>query len=417
MPTFENGLLLYQQRNYALAEKELRAVIAKEPGDGRARAILALSLAQLKKHTEAAQEARRAVGETPEDPFAHYAMGHVYLEQNEVAAAEKAAREALRLAPEYAEFHGLLAILLSRRGLWSDARKAAELGLQNDPEDLTCINIHAQALIKQHQGQKAEALLLNALRGHADVALLHANLGWVMLERGQREAAVKYLREALRLDAELEWARDGLLEAVRSRFIVYRWLLQYAFFTSRYSLQARWGMIFLTGGIARALSRIARVFPATLPVLAPVLMVYAAFVFLTWSGEAFFNLLLRLDPDGRVLLTEDEIQASNWVAALLGMVVLGVGLVALTQHVAAFILILVCVILSMLVGAVYKVDRTLPARKRVMTFFYGMLGLGGLSVLAALINTTLLFCLITPFVLGMMFFRFIATRLLQGAWR
>ena len=50
----------------------------------------------------------------------------------------------------------------------------------------------------------------------------------------------------------------------------------------------------------------------------PVLVVYTFFVLFTWTGESLFNLLLRLDREGRLALDRHQIRASNYVGVCVG---------------------------------------------------------------------------------------------------
>ena len=58
-------------------------------------------------------------------------------------------------------------------------------------------------------------------------------------------------------------------------------------------------------------------------------------MFLTWTAEPIFNLLLRLNPFGRYALSRDELTASNWVGGTIVGGVLAAGVWFLTEHVSA----------------------------------------------------------------------------------
>src|SRR3712207_7475219 len=55
---------------------------------------------------------------------------------------------------------------------------------------------------------------------------LHANRGWQEAHRGNYEQAMAHFREALRIDASLEWAREGVVEVLKARNPVYRVMLR-----------------------------------------------------------------------------------------------------------------------------------------------------------------------------------------------
>ncbi|MDB5311521.1 MAG: tetratricopeptide repeat protein [Gemmataceae bacterium] len=66
-----------------------------------------------------------------------------------------------------------------------------------------------------------------ALSGPAQPGLRHRRPppyygGWALLHARQPAEALTHFREALRLDPTNEWARDGLIEALKARYWVYR---------------------------------------------------------------------------------------------------------------------------------------------------------------------------------------------------
>ena len=48
---------------------------------------------------------------------------------------------------------------------------------------------------------------------------------------------------------------------------------------------------------------------------------YVGFALLTWIGDPIFTLLLRLDPFGRLVVTDEQRMRSNLVGAALVIVV------------------------------------------------------------------------------------------------
>ena len=110
-----------------------------------------------------------------------------------------------------------------------------------------------------------------------------------------------------------------MVEALKARNPIYRPVLR--FFLWLGSLEGRsqaWLILGLFFGV-RLLRQLARSYPATAPVLYPLIFLYAAFVLLTWIADPLFNLLLRLDRFGRLALSREQIVASNWLAGILGL--------------------------------------------------------------------------------------------------
>jgi hypothetical protein len=99
-------------------------------------------------------------------------------------------------------------------------------------------------------------------------------------------------------------------------------MLKYFLWMNRLSSQMQWGVIL--GGYfgMRFLGGLARTHPAFAPWVLPIQIIYLLFVFLTWTADPLFNLLLRLNKFGRMVLSRKEIVASNWVGFFVGTALL-----------------------------------------------------------------------------------------------
>jgi hypothetical protein len=92
---------------------------------------------------------------------------------------------------------------------------------------------------------------------------------------------------------------------------------------SRLSPRTRW-MVVLGGVFGHRLLRVAaEANPMLAPWLLPIILAYMVFLFLTWTADPLFDLLLFLSRDGRLALLKEEriaalaLGASLLVAALL----------------------------------------------------------------------------------------------------
>jgi len=324
-PNLERGILLYQQSRHELAEGELRQALAMDPHDSYAHALLALCLVERKKFDEATAEARQAIHLGPDFPFAHYAHSRVLYDRNHYREALAAIQEAIRLDSTDADYFSLLAGIHCDEKRWQDALEAAEQGLQFEPEHVGCTNLRAMAMVKLGRRAEAGATIDAALAKAPENAVTHANQGWTYLERGDPKKALEHFREALRLEPENEWARSGIVEALKARNILYAVMLKYFLWMSKLSSGAQWGIIL--GGYfgSRLLGTMARSNPELAPWVLPVRILYVAFVVLTWTAYPMFNLLLRLNRFGRLALTPEQTVETNWVGAafLLALVSLG----------------------------------------------------------------------------------------------
>jgi tetratricopeptide (TPR) repeat protein len=171
------------------------------------------------------------------------------------------------------------------------------------------------ALVKLGRRTEAGAALGDALSRDPEDALTHANQGWTLLEQRQPDKALEHFREALRLDPNLEWAREGIVEGLKARHFLYRQMLRYFLRMRRLSARAQWGVIF---GLLIAQRMLSSGLPAELAPLGRILFWgLLVFVFLTWTADPLFNLLLRLNPLGRLALSREQVWASNCVGLCL----------------------------------------------------------------------------------------------------
>lgn len=324
-PNLERGLLLYQQSRHELAEAELRQALAAEPHDAYAHALLGLCLVERKQFKPATDEAQQAIHLAPDFPFAHYALARVLYERNHYKEARAAVEEAIRLDAVDADYFSLLAAIHFDEKRWQEALNAAEQGLQFDPEHVGCTNLRAMAMVKLGRRAEAGATIDAALAKAPENAVTHANQGWTYLEKGEPKKALEHFREALRLDPENEWARQGIVEALKARNIIYAVMLKYFLWMSKLSSQAQWAII--VGGYIgnRILGGLAKGNPDLAPWVLPLRILYITFAVLTWTAYPMFNLLLRLNRFGRLALTPEQTVESNWVGASFFLALISLG--------------------------------------------------------------------------------------------
>ncbi len=310
----ERARLLIEQRRYDMALESLHLAIGENPENPDAHVLTALALTELKRLPEALREAKTAIGLAPEADFCHYVLALVYNRMNQDKKAEAAIQQAILLDPHDADYHGLLSAIYHDRAEWKKALATAEVGLQIDPEHIQCTNLRAMAMVKLGQKEQAGQTIDAALTLDPLNPITHANQGWTWLQRNEPEKALIHFQEALRLSPNLEWAREGVVEALKARHFIYRMMLKYFFWMSKFGGRAQWGLIigFMLFG----------------RLLGPFKVVYMLFVMMTWSAGTLFNLLLRVDRVGRLALSEDQLRGSNLVglALLTGLVSFLTGL-------------------------------------------------------------------------------------------
>jgi tetratricopeptide (TPR) repeat protein len=407
------ALLLLQQNRFQLAEQELRQILALNPDQAIAHAYLALSLSAQKKHQPATQEAQQAVHLEPDVAYCHYVLGRVLSDQKRFRAAEAAAHQAIRLDPAEADFFALLGHIHLAQQRWSEALETVEKGLRLDPEHVECQNLQAIALKQMNRKFEAGVTLNAALARDPDNAITHANQGWLYLQMEQHEEAMKHFGEALRLEPQLEWARTGIVTSLKSRRLIYRLVLRYFFWMSRQGRKWRWAIILGLYFLYRAGWRVAQTNPGLAPFINPLLILYIVFVYLSWTADTLFNLLLRLDPFGRLALSDDEITASNWTAACLLGALLGLATWLATRNGVAITAALYSAFMVIPIGGTFRAESGSQERKTLTGLTLILAALALLALGLGFVNAPLAGTLSLFFFLGILIFSFAANALIS----
>lgn len=130
--------------------------------------------------------------------------------------------------------------------------------------------------------------------------------GWAALEHDEPQQAMHHFRQALRVRPGHPGARSGVVEALKARHPLYRWLLQRTFALGRMSPAVQIGIMVLAFVILRIVNMAVALRPDWAPMLWPFLIATFMLCVLIGVASPIFNMLLWLDPEGRQSLTADE---------------------------------------------------------------------------------------------------------------
>lgn len=369
--------LLLDTSRYQDAESVLLQILAVEPDDNIPHALLSLAYLYQDKIGNALQEARAAVGLAPDIAYNHYVYALALRGDQQYKYALDAIHDAIRLNPESPQFYALQATIFLRQKGWKKALHAAETGLQSDPEHDACANVYGMALVKLGKHEQADTIFTATLARNPQNPTTHANRGWALLHRGEYEQAFVHFREALRLNPTSGWAREGILEAIKARNVLYRLLLRYFLWMSRLTEDEQWeirGGLYAVRQILRAAAQ--AFFPIYLILLPFNLFIYILVV-LTWTAQPLFALFVRFDHLGRLALPREDIKASNWVAVCLLATGGGIVLGFLLQEWAFLVLVLVALAMIVPVAGIFHAESGIG--RAILTMYSVFLMLCGLS--------------------------------------
>ncbi|MEM9379992.1 MAG: tetratricopeptide repeat protein [Planctomycetota bacterium] len=282
---------------------ELGRALADDPEDAVAHGLRGLALLDLERLDEALESAERAVGADPEEPFGHEVRGWVLLRAGRRKDALASAEEALALDPDDVEVHDLVASANVTLRRWRAGLEAAERGLELDPEHARCLNLRALCLRQLGDKDEATTALGTALSNDPENAWTHQNLGMAHLAAGRHEEAIAAFKESLRLDPTDAASREGLATALKARYVLYRPIVAWQMLCGR--LSERFGILLVVGFFL-----LHRVVQSALPegsLFGKVLLTaYLSVVWMSWAGNAVFDLMLLAQPRLRGLLDARE---------------------------------------------------------------------------------------------------------------
>lgn len=375
--SINRAIHLYQISRYADAELELRRTLAEQPHDPHAHALLGLCLVRQEKLQEAQDEVEQAIVLAPDWDYAHFCRAIVLEERRRFEEAEAAPREAVRLNPSNPNNYARLATSLYSQRKWRAALDATTEGLQYDAEHAACTNLRAMALSMLGMQTEALASVDQSLARNPDDSYAHVNKAWALLHDGKPRLALEHFREALRLDPTNDYAKHGMVEALKARNPLYRWMLAYFLWMARLDDRTRWGVILGGYFLSRLLRNMSRNNPELQTWANPILFLYFGFVLLTWFATPLFNLLLRLNRFGRYALSRDQRTASNWFGGCVAVAAAGaVGFFALGLEPAG-LAALVAAALALPLVTIYQVEEGWP--RQALGLLAGGIALTGIA--------------------------------------
>ena len=317
--------ILLQQKKYDEASQLLGDILRQDPANIHVLAMLSEVKLHLDQRREAEDLINSAIGLAPDESVLYYIKARIVYQLERYDEAERLLQHAIVLDPQDAAYFSLLASIKLERKQFDEGLRLADKALELDPENVLALNARSTALLKLDRKDDAFRTIEGALAEDPNNAYTHSNYGWGLLEKGDHNKALSHFREALRNDPNFRYAQAGMMEALKARYWFYRVFLKYVFWISNLTAKYQWGVILGLYFGTRLLSSVAERNPTLQPFLTPVIVVLALIAFSTWVITPLSNLFLRLNPFGKHLLDQKEIQSSNFVGISLLLFVAGLA--------------------------------------------------------------------------------------------
>ena len=316
--------ILIQQKKFADAERILSDLLTGDATNIHFLSLLAEVFLQQSKFDQATRIIDNAIGLSPGAAYLFYIKTRIAIQQDKLSEAEKHIKQAIELDPNDADYFALSANIKLARKQFSEALETANRALEIDSENLLALNTRSTALNKLNRTEESYQTIQGALREDPNNSYTHANYGWGLLEKGDHKKALEHFKEALTNDPTNAYAQSGMLEALKATNPIYRLFLQYSFWMSNLTAKYQWGVIIAFYVGFRALKTLARNNEALRPYLVPLIVALGLVAFSTWIIKPISNLFLRFNKYGQLLLDKKEKMSSNFVAASLGICLVGV---------------------------------------------------------------------------------------------
>jgi len=305
------GDLLYGQKRYSLAAQEFQKALTDDPDDAYAYSRLGVCYLALKDTKSAYQEVKTALALAPDSPYPHYVFAFILTSDGKDKEAEAELKVAIGIEPWHAAYFSLLAGIHIKQQRWKEALAASEQGLSFEPHHLDCGIFRSRVLMRLGRKSEAMSVAQSSLSHAPDEADNHSTMGWTLLDAGDYLGAEEHFRESLRLDPSDEWAKSGILRALKARNPFYRVFLAYLNWAARRSRNERIAFVASLYFGRLGLQAVGANYPRLWPLCFVGILLYFLFWFSTWMADPLANLALRFNKFGKYLLSPRQIIAAN----------------------------------------------------------------------------------------------------------
>lgn len=400
-PSLQRALLLIEQKNFERVEKELKVVLTENASNEEALVLLGLCKYQSNQPKEALPIINQAIVLNPVNDYSFYILACIYLVLDKKDSALIKIKEAIRINPFHADYFGLRGRIHLQNKDFQDAKKYAEEGLKVEAENLSCLNVRSTALAKLGDEEGAYKTIDTALEQDPNNSYTHSNHGYILLEKREHQKALLHFQEALKLNPTNEYAKAGLIEALKAKFLIYRWFLQYCFWMGNLKGKKQWMILIGFYILFNFLENLASNNEALQPFLVPLLVVMFLFAFSSWFLSPLHDLILFLNPYGKFALSDQEKMLARIVGAFLLSALIFTGLFFIFGNEIFLGMAGLSFIMLIPVGSMFN-GKTVT-QYRILIGYTIAAALIGLIAIWQIMLTGILFNLFTMIFLGLVF--------------
>ncbi|AUC80881.1 tetratricopeptide repeat protein [Lacinutrix sp. Bg11-31] len=304
-PNLQRGLQLFELGRFKESIPYFQNAITENAEDFNAKYFLAQCYFQLDNIDKAFTVITDLRKDYPNEAEIYFLLSQIYLHEDKLKEANENVDKALEIDPDDENHFGQKAYILINSKQFESALDFANEGLRINSKNTFCLNARTTALTKLNRKDEAASSIENLLNDNPENAYSHANVGWSHLESNKPKEALKHFKEALMLDPNLDYARSGMLTAMKSKNKIYNLYLRYSFWISNKSQKNQY--IFIIGlYIAYRLS-LKLLSASGLTIMAiPLIIAYLLFALGSWIMDPLSNMILMFDKFGKYLLDKKD---------------------------------------------------------------------------------------------------------------
>ncbi len=302
----ERARILIDQERYNEAQKIIGELMNINPNNDYLFYLLSEISLQKEDYTRAEELIDNAIALSPQESDYFYFKSRLYVLKESKTEAERYIRQAIEIYPYNAHYFAFWAYIELLKKDYEYALNVANQALEIDSTNIMALNTRSTALLKLGRKEESFDTVADALHEDPNNAYTHSNHGWGLLERGDVKGALNHFSESLKNDPNSYHAQAGMVEALKARFIVYKWFLKYSFWISNMTSKYQWGFILGFYFGTKILRGIARNNATLAPFLYPIVGLLFVIAFSTWIISPIGNLFLLLNPFGKHLLDKEE---------------------------------------------------------------------------------------------------------------
>jgi len=176
------GRVYWQQQNYAESETAFRKQLEIAPLDEQAHTNLGLMLVEWRKYKEAVPELEQAISLNPESESLYLSLGRAYLNLGDTAKGIEALDKAVKLEPGQRVWNDVAYYLALGKVQLDKAQQYGESAVTAVATDLRNVEL--------------DGLKIEDLQNVSSLAAYWDTLGWVHFQKGNLDAAEKYITAA-----------------------------------------------------------------------------------------------------------------------------------------------------------------------------------------------------------------------------